>query len=512
MKKILTTAVSCGLLMIIALSVTGCATNAATGKTDLMLVSEEDESQLSAEEHTKFVRGHGLYSDTKLQDYVQRVGKKVAGVSERKNIPYQFFVLDQTEVNAFALPNGNVYVTRGLLAYLGSEAELAAVLSHEVAHVAARHSSQLMSDTKVANAASMVLGVVAGVAVGAATGDYNLAQSTMNLTSNVSAVTGVLILGNYSREHELEADQLGTNYLTRAGYPAQAMVQVLDTMQSIEKFVAAGSAKDGKQQQMYHQAFASHPALETRIEKAGDPLPAVQVVDSGHLQTRYLEQTTGLVFNALDEPSTAQGALDTWLNRESLFRVYLPKDWKVIKSEKDVVLLENAKDQVRTDFRLLPPQSDHDPERFFTGPQVGATAIKDIKNLPHIYHKKPAFSAFADLKTADADQRVFLGVLFHDTHTILVTGTHKDPAWLNSHRYVFDAQTNMTKLLTQDEYNKIRIKRIQVVKAKEGDTYSSLAKESPLGAASENYLRLINHQYPTGEPAAEQSIKIVIGD
>ncbi len=499
-----------GFLAMAALSFTGCATNAATGKQDLMLVSTEEETKLAGEEHQRFVSSPGLYSDKELQDYVQQVGNKIAAASDRKDIEYQFFVLNQPEVNAFALPNGHIYVTRGLLAYLGSEAELAAVLAHEVAHVAARHSAQLMSSAKVAGAVSTVIGVLAGAAVGAATGDYNLAMSTMDATSGVSAMTGMLVLGNYSREHELEADQLGGRYMSRIGYPQQAMVGVLDTLKSIEKFDAVRLAKSDKKPQMYHQV-ATHPELEERIEKV-EVAAEVAQAQSTDLQAAYLKQTAELVFEAFDETNPTQNRKDIWLNREALLQIYLPPDWKIVESSKETVSLEKAVDHLSTAFRLLPPQSDHDPNKLFTGVHVGATAINDVKNLNPVHLKVPAFSAIADIKTEKGSQVVYVAVLFHDKHTVLMTGTPKDAAWLKTHRYVFDAQANLAKLLTQEEYDQQRVKRIRIVKARPGDTYATLAKQSPLGAASESYLRLLNRQYPVGEPVVDQSIKMVVAD
>jgi len=510
MKDIAKTAASIGLMTVIALCSTGCATNAATGKQDLMLVSTEEETKLAGEEHQRFVSSPGLYSDKELQDYVQQVGNKIVAASDRKDIEYQFFVLNQSEVNAFALPNGHIYITRGLLAYLGTEAELAAVLAHEVAHVAARHSAQLMSGAKVAGAVSTAIGVLAGAAVGAATGDYNLAMSMMDATSGLSAVTGMLVLGNYSREHEMEADQLGGRYMSRTGYPQQAMVGVLDTLKSIEKFDAARLAKSDKKRQLYHQ-IATHPELEERIEKV-EVAAEVAQAQSADLQAAYLEETAELVFEAFDETNPTQNRKDIWLNREALFQIYLPPDWKIVESSKETVSLEKPEAQLSTMFRLLPPQSDHDPMKIFSSEHVGAAAINDLKNLNPVHLKVPAFSAIADLKTAEGSRVAYVAVLFHDKHTVLMTGTPKDAVWLKTHRYVFDAQANLAKLLTQEEYDQQRVKRLRIVKAQSGDTYAALAKQSPLGAASENYLRLLNRQYPVGEPVVDQSIKIVVAD
>ena len=143
---------------------------------------------------------------------------------------------------------------------------------------------------------------------------------------------------------------------------------------------------------------------------------------------------------------------------------------------------------------------------------MGAAAINDLKKLNPVHLKVPAFAAIADLNTAEGSRVVYVAVLFHEKHTVLMTGTPKDAAWLKTHRYVFDAQANLAKLLTQEEYDQQRVKRIRIVKAQAGDTYAALAKQSPLGTASENYLRLLNRQYPVGEPVVDQSIKIVVAD
>lgn len=443
-----------GSLFLFSATLTGCATNAATGKQNLMLVSADEETKVAEEAHARFTRSPGLYSNDELQAYVQQVGEKVVAGSDRKDIDYRFFVLDQPEVNALALPNGYIYVTRGLLAYLKSESELAAVLAHEVAHVTARHSAQLMSSAKVAGAVSTVLGAIAGVAVAAATGYANLAMSTMDAASGVSSLAGIMVLGNYSREHELEADQLGLRYLARASYTEQAMGDVLDMLKNIEQFDDQRLNKD-KKRQLYHQ-FATHPELDVRIEKAGIPAAPAPVPvkeqqqDALALREAYLQHTTGLLFEPFDVVKPTQNQTHDWLNKDALFQIYLPSDWKVIESTKQTVVLEKPEDKLRTEFRLLPPQAEHDPEKFFASEALGAKSIRDVWELNHIHHKKPEFpgvSALAERETEDGTRPIYVAVLFHDKHTILMTGIPDDVEWLEKRRYVFEAQANSTKLL-----------------------------------------------------------------
>ena len=135
----------------------GCATNPATGKPQLALISEQQEIELGRQNDQQVQQQLGLYPDPRLQDYVNRVGQKLAAASERPNLAWTFRVVDDPVVNAFALPGGHIYVTRGLMTHLTSEAELAAVLGHEIGHVTARHSVEQMSKQQLAQ-----IGLLAG--------------------------------------------------------------------------------------------------------------------------------------------------------------------------------------------------------------------------------------------------------------------------------------------------------------------------------------------------------------
>src|SRR5512134_1660334 len=169
----------------------GCATNPVSGTPDLVFMTEAKEIQLGDSYDSKVRSQYGVYPDPALQAYVQGIGQKLAAQSHRPHLKYHFTVLDSPEVNAFALPGGHIYITRGILAYLNSEAELAAVLGHEIGHVTARHGVRQHS-------AATATGVV-GAILGAATG----IQATQDLFS----VFGNAMLSGYGREHELESDR-----------------------------------------------------------------------------------------------------------------------------------------------------------------------------------------------------------------------------------------------------------------------------------------------------------------
>src|SRR5262245_25985323 len=145
------------------LALNGCGTNPATGGSSLLGMSEDEEIQLSKEEHPKILAEFGgEYNDPDLQSYISSIGMLLAKTSERPNLPWKFTILDTPDVNAFALPGGYIYVTRGLLALASSEAEVASVLGHEIGHVTARHTSQRQGRATIAGIGAAVAGVLTG--------------------------------------------------------------------------------------------------------------------------------------------------------------------------------------------------------------------------------------------------------------------------------------------------------------------------------------------------------------
>ncbi len=183
----------------------GCATNPATGRTQLTFFGEEAELNMGREADAEILGTVGVYDDYDLGDYVDEVGQRLAASSERPYLPWSFKVLDDPTVNAFALPGGFVYVTRGILAELGSEAELAAVLGHEIGHVTAKHSLHRQSQQMLAAGAVITAAVIL---------DPEYAEEWAEL-----GMLGVgLTFLKYSRDDERQADDLGLRYMMRAGY------------------------------------------------------------------------------------------------------------------------------------------------------------------------------------------------------------------------------------------------------------------------------------------------------
>lgn len=189
--------------MMLVSMLAGCAINPVTGKNEFMMFSEQQEISFGkeADPDVRWQFG-GAYDDSQLQNYVNSVGQKVAAVSDRSNIPYHFAIVNSSDINAFALPGGYVYITRGLLARMDNEAELASVLGHEIGHVNARHSMKRMQNTLGFNMALAILDQ-------AASGSQNY-QKNRGLIKTGSSVAFAAVSLGYGRDDELEADSLGT--------------------------------------------------------------------------------------------------------------------------------------------------------------------------------------------------------------------------------------------------------------------------------------------------------------
>ncbi|HED18952.1 MAG TPA: peptidase M48 Ste24p, partial [Gammaproteobacteria bacterium] len=229
----------------------GCATNPVTGDQDFVLMSESEEISLGAKYNEQILREMSVYPDPELAAYVDQVGQRIAKVSHRPQLNYHFTVIDTPTVNAFALPGGYIYITRGILAYLNSEAELAAVLGHEIGHVTARHSVRQQSAATATGIAGTVLGAATGV------------PGSQDLFS----VFGKAMLSGYGREQELESDRLGAQYLARSGYDPQAMLEVIGVLKNQEQFEQQRAREEKREARAYHGVFATHPDNDKRLQE-----------------------------------------------------------------------------------------------------------------------------------------------------------------------------------------------------------------------------------------------------
>lgn len=243
------------IILSLAFIIYGCSVNPATGKRELMIFTDEQEINFGKEADPDIQwQFGGVYNDQQLSAYINAVGQKTAAVSDRNKIPYHFKIVDTSDINAFALPGGYIYITRGLLVRLENEAQLSAVLGHEIGHVTARHSMKRMQNTL---GFQMLLAILDQAASGSKS--Y---QEWRGLVKTGSSVAFAAVSLGYGRENEFEADALGTKYASRAGYDPQGMIQLLQLLKNL-------SEREPSSIELF---FMSHPKTSDRIKRANEEI------------------------------------------------------------------------------------------------------------------------------------------------------------------------------------------------------------------------------------------------
>jgi predicted Zn-dependent protease len=283
------------LLLLVPLVLGACAVNPVTGERELLLVSESSEIRMGEQNYAPMQQAQGgeYDIDPVLTEYVQGIGDRLAAVSDRK-LPYEFVVLNNTVPNAWALPGGKIAINRGLLTELGSEAELAAVLGHEIVHAAARHSAQQMER------GMLLQGLILATAVASSDSDYG------NLAVGGASVAGQLINQRYGRGAELEADLYGMQYMSKAGYDPQGAVTLQQTFVRLS---------EGRETGWLDGLFASHPPSDERVQANMDT--AARLPPGGELGAdRYqaaMSKTEELLpaYKAYEEGRKALGERNT---------------------------------------------------------------------------------------------------------------------------------------------------------------------------------------------------------
>lgn len=291
-------------LLVSLAGLAACATNPVSGKQELALVSESQEIDIGRQSAQAAESQLGLVADQQLQDYVQRIGQPLAGASERPELPWAFRVIDDPTPNAFAAPGGFIFITRGLLALMGNEAELASVLGHEIGHVTARHSVSQMSKQQLAQI---------GLGVGSM-----ISPSLAKFGDLASSGLQVLFL-SYGRDDERQADDLGYRYALAENYDVREMVNVFSSLQ--RSAILAG-------QSPLPDWLASHPNPAERIVRIEERLGTLPAASTPRRigEQDYLSNIDGLMYG----PNPRNGYFESnhFVHPDMAFQLDMPEGWK----------------------------------------------------------------------------------------------------------------------------------------------------------------------------------------
>jgi predicted Zn-dependent protease len=293
------------IVSIILSVLTACATNPVTGKKEFMLLSEKQEIAMGQQSDPEIIQYFGIYEDDKLQKFIQRTGERMARVSHRPDLNYEFKIVDSPVVNAFAVPGGYVYFTRGIMAHFNNEAEFAGVLGHELGHITARHSAQQYSNTMLAQ-----VGLAAGMIISPEIAQFaDVAQQGI----------GLLFL-KFSRNHEAESDRLGVEYSTKTGYDADEMAGFFQTLDRLRQQAGADPTPT---------FLSTHPDpadREQRVRKLSAKWK--QKLKRDNFETdreAYLQMINGMVYG--DDPRQGFRERGVFYHPVLKFKFVTPSEW-----------------------------------------------------------------------------------------------------------------------------------------------------------------------------------------
>jgi predicted Zn-dependent protease len=460
---------------------TACATNPATGTSEFSLMSEAQEIELGKQMDGEVRSAMGVYGDAELTRYVESVGMRLARSSERPNLPWHFAVVDAPAVNAFALPGGYIYLTRGILPFLDNEAELAGVLGHEVGHVTARHSAQQYTKATTASIGVTLLSIF----VPEARPFQGLSETAL----------GVLFL-KYGRDDELQADELGLKYTAASGWNPAGIAGMLRTLARLDE--ASGSRKG------VPNWLSTHPAPAERVEKVQALVKAPPAASAQDGEVDFLRRIDGIVFG--DSPSEGVLRGNTFLHPVLRLSMVFPQGWDVQNSKAQVAAKAPERDQYL--LLQLVPNASGSIEQIARASMANA----GFRQLQGERSQLNGLDAYVGMYQGQMEGLGTVGTLaahiVHDRNVYLFAGIAPANQFQSAER-TFAQSIRSFKPLSREEAENIRPNRVDLYTVRQGDTWQALAERSR-GAIKASTLAIMNNHEPTVQPRPGERIKIVV--
>jgi predicted Zn-dependent protease len=486
-----------GLAALLALALGACAQNTATGRMQFVTLSSEEEIKLGREEHPKVLEAFGgAYENPKVAAYVQRIGAGLAAKSELTDLKFTFTVLNSDIYNAFALPGGYIYITRGLLALMGSEAELASVLGHEIGHVTARHTAERLARTNAANIGATILSI--GVAILTGSGEAG------NLAGQASGAIAGTVLASYSREQEFEADSLGVRYMATLGYdPEEAadMLAKLGEGTKLEMRIAGRPADEADQ----YSILQTHPRTADRVRAALEAArqQGLQTVANPRQNVaEYLAALDGMAWGGDSKSGFVKGR--RYVHPALRFKFEAPDGFRLMNGEDAVRALGPEGAQIVLDARR---GRATDPADFLVREWAQGARLHGVERIQ--VNGLQAATGMTRLQTRGGNVDARLVAIRHPDgafYRLLFLSPTQSTARFNE---PFRRATFSFNVLTAQEAQEGPL-RVRIVRAGAGDTDQSLARRMATGDRFDlERFRLINGLRDGQNVTAGQSYKIV---
>lgn len=468
--------------LLIFLILNSCSVNPVTGQQDFVMMSENQEISLGKKYHAQVLQQTPAYNDQELQNYVQRIGDSLSIKSHRPNLFYRFTVLDSPDINAFALPGGYIYINRGLMAYLSSEEELAAVLGHEIGHVTARHSVRQYSQSQLMSIFSAAVQINSGRTAG-----------------DIIGVASGALLAGYGREMELEADELGAEYLYQDGYSTEGMMKVLSVLKDQEIYSKELAKRRGQEPINYHGIFASHPSNDKRLKEILEEVNIKNKKGAEKTKADYFEKINGMIYGDSEESGVRKG--NEFFHKDLDLYLASPNNWEIINTQKNIIFRAPFS-KAMLNVSLEDLNFRETPKEYMQRVASGFSKGEDL-NIN-------GYKGYTCLVRERTGEMRRLAVLFRERKIYQFVG-YLDEQEKDFQKFDPLFMQIINSLDRLDQRGREMSKPLRVIKyiVKKGDTYKKLARGSAISYNAEDQLRLLNGDFPNRDLVVGKVIKLV---
>ena len=463
------------------LIVTGCVQNKATGDRQLVILSQDEENNIGAREHPKIIKAFGgIYEDNNLQEYINNIGNRLAANSELPDIRWTFTILDSPVVNAFALPGGYIYVTRGLISLANDESEIASVIGHEIAHVTARHTAERHAKATISGLGLEILDIVIG----------------RPIVSNLANIGMQGILSSFSRSQELEADKLGIRYIKKSNYDTEGSTRFLSRLDVLTKI------SNEKNSNLINSIFATHPKTLDRIQYS-KTLATNLSADVLRNKEKFLFAIDNMVYGDSSKHGVIRDNL--FLHLDLNFKFEVPKDYK-IDNQENAVISNNKDNTVIVIFDGLINQESISLIEIVEA-NIGRSRLYNYDEF--LINNRVAISvedkSLVNYNGAKYNRKVYL-IAWNNKRvwrfTVLSAPNLLDNSILEAENIVmsFDSLSNYDRKIAQPS-------RIKIIKVLEGDTINSLSQNMAVSKNKKELFCVLN-----GIDCSSENASLSIGE
>ncbi|RAU23138.1 Zn-dependent protease [Paramagnetospirillum kuznetsovii] len=482
---------STALAALLSLSLlTSCQVAPGTGQSNFNIMSAEEEAKLGADEHPKILgQFGGVYDDPKVQAYVAGIGQRLVKNTETPGATFHFTVVNSPIVNAFALPGGYVYVSRGLLALADDEAELAGVVGHEIGHVTGRHTAQRYSQAVAANLATGILGAVVGVVTG------------VNGLGDLAGLGAAAYIQGYSRDQESEADGLGIRYMNISGWKPDAMATFLGKLRDQSRLdaVLAGRSPDAVDE---YSMFASHPRTLDRVKDAAAAADKGGNHQGAVGRDGYLAHMDGLLIG--DDPGEGVVRGRVFSHSGLGIRFEVPQGYKLVNGAKAVTATHSDGSIIRFD---MGPEAHGDMTNYLQSQWAKGARLSSMEDIT--VNGMAAATGVTQLNTNSGARDARLLAIKDGKAVYRMLFLTKPQATSAQAEGMKKAGYSLRRL-TDTERADIKPLKLHIITVKSGDTVEGLAEKLPYDDHKLERFRVLNGLAEGEALKPGQKIKMVI--